>query len=102
MPIAAEKACAGVGIGDVARDHLDADGVGQLGGEVTQPVLATRDERHAVAAVRQFARDVGADTRRGAGDDGGGGRRRRWKWHRSNLLGHSRRPDCAVLYATPL
>ena len=58
-----EKACASTGVGDVAGDHLDADGLAELGGEVAQPVLAARDERDAVAAMRQFAGDVGADAR---------------------------------------
>ena len=57
-----EKARAGVGIGDVAGDHLDAYGLAEFGGEVAQPVLPAGDERDAVAAGGQFSRDVGADT----------------------------------------
>ena len=39
--------------------------------ERRQAILAARDERHAVAALGQLARDVGADARRGPGDQGG-------------------------------
>ena len=57
-----QKACASVGIGDIAGDHLDAHGLAEFGGEVAQPLFATGDQRHAVAAGDEFARDVGADS----------------------------------------
>ena len=60
---ASNRRCAGVRIGDVAGDHLDTHGLAELFCEFAQFVLAAGDQRDAVAAGRQFARDVGADTR---------------------------------------
>ena len=82
-----EQAGAGGGIGDVAGDHLDADAAGEFVGQLAQPVLAAGDQRDAVAAGGQLAGDVGADARRGPGDDGGAGGRGSRKGHALNLQG---------------
>jgi len=73
-----EKARAGVGVGDVTGDHLDTHRLSEFFCEFAEFVLPAGHQCDAVPTDGQFSRDVGADTRRGTGDDGSGGRRRGW------------------------
>ena len=60
-------------VGQVGGGHLRADVVGrrQLVGQLPQRRLPPCDERDAVAALGQLARQVDADARRGSGDQAG-------------------------------
>ena len=62
-----------VGIGEVGRNDLDADGVRlrQLVGQCLQAVLAPGHQRQAMAAPCQLPRDLRPDARRCTGDDRG-------------------------------
>jgi hypothetical protein len=50
-------------VGDVARHGLGAHAVrlGELGRELAQRLLAARDQRHAVSAAGELARERAAD-----------------------------------------
>ena len=88
----AVQAAAAARVGDVGADRLGAHavGVGELLGQLDQPVLAAGDERHAVAALGQPARQLRADPRRGAGDQAG----RVVTWRReAHTPARTRRPD---------
>ena len=63
-----------VGVGEVGRNDLDADGVGlrQLVGQCLQAVGAPGHQGQAMAASRQLPCDLRPDARRCAGDDRGG------------------------------
>ena len=59
---------------EVGGDVLGADAVRliDLVGESLEAILATGDERQAIATLRELARDLLADPGRGAGDEDGG------------------------------
>ena len=56
---------------------------GELLGELVQPMLAPRDQYDAMTPTRELARDLGADTRRRAGDQRGGVAVGLWEAHRA-------------------
>ena len=65
---------AGPGVGEVAGERLGADAVlgPQLLGQLLEALGPACDEHRPVAPARERARDVGADARRGAGDEARG------------------------------
>jgi hypothetical protein len=64
-------------VAEVARLDVDAHVVGrpQLVGQRVEALLAARAERQVVAALRELARELGADPGGGAGDEDRGAER---------------------------
>jgi hypothetical protein len=83
---------AGSAVAEVARLDVDAHVAcgAQLAGELVEALLAARAERQVVAALRELARELGADPRRGAGDEDGGAGRRGREGH-ARILARGRR-----------